>query len=538
MKAQFTLASARGITLLLTFFIVSFAFIPVETMAQSSTPPNAVCQNVNLLLLPNGTRTLNPGQIDGGSSAINGILSITASQTLFTCADVGSNSVVLTVTDSNLNVATCTATVGIIDNFPPTIITQDAIVYLDASGNGSITAAEVDGGISDACGIASISVSQTSFTCADLGVNPVDVIAIDVNGNADTGSAFVTVIDSLGPIASCQDIPVILDNNGFASIAGADIDAGSFGICAAIDTLIAIPNTFTTADVGANVVTLTVVDVNGSFSTCQATVTVTEQPGNTYCPSAGLCTYYEWIKAVGFGGTGNFSGNNGGYEDYTDVTFSANAGEWLNFQLRPGYSCYHYKEYWRVWIDYNDDGDYTDAGELVFQASKKNIVHGCVYIPSYVPTGTHNMRISMRFGCYANSCQTFAYGEVEDYTINILPSASSKDDPMDLAQMSVLTESDNIMAGLEITQISPSLITSGVESELYVEFRSAEELQQYSATITNVDGQIVHESDLGEARDGANTASVVFGSLAPGMYLINLHTADGIQHSQRFMVVD
>ena len=40
-------------------------------------------------------------------------------------------------------------------------------VELDASGAASITADEVDNGSSDACGIASLSLSQTAFDCDD-----------------------------------------------------------------------------------------------------------------------------------------------------------------------------------------------------------------------------------------------------------------------------------------------------------------------------------------------------------------------------------
>jgi hypothetical protein len=68
-------------------------------------------------------------------------------------------------------------------------------VQLDASGQASITSADVDGGSSDACGIASLSLSQDSFACSDVGDNTVGLTATDVNGNTASCDATVTVID-------------------------------------------------------------------------------------------------------------------------------------------------------------------------------------------------------------------------------------------------------------------------------------------------------------------------------------------------------
>jgi hypothetical protein len=57
----------------------------------------------------------------------------------------------------------CTATITVEDNVAPVAICQDVTVQLDATGNGSTTATAVDNGSSDACGIASLVLSQTAF---------------------------------------------------------------------------------------------------------------------------------------------------------------------------------------------------------------------------------------------------------------------------------------------------------------------------------------------------------------------------------------
>jgi hypothetical protein len=88
-------------------------------------------------------------------------------------------------------------------------------VQLDASGNGSTTAQAVDNGSDDACGIASTSLSQTNFGCAEVGANTVTLTATDNNGNTATCSATVTVEDNVRLMqAICQNVTVQLDNTG------------------------------------------------------------------------------------------------------------------------------------------------------------------------------------------------------------------------------------------------------------------------------------------------------------------------------------
>ena len=82
--------------------------------------------------------------------------SMSVSPNSFDCSNVGANTVTLTVTDVNGNVSTCTSTVTIEDNVAPVAVCQDITVSLGSGGSVTITAADIDNGSSDACGIASI----------------------------------------------------------------------------------------------------------------------------------------------------------------------------------------------------------------------------------------------------------------------------------------------------------------------------------------------------------------------------------------------
>src|SRR5207245_7833120 len=108
----------------------------------------------------------------------------------------------------NENSRTSTATVTVVDTVPPMAVCQDLTVELNANGQATITPAQINNGSTDACGIASLSLDKTSFVVSNLGTNTVTLTVTDNNGNSSTCPATVTVVDSLPPVAVCQDATV------------------------------------------------------------------------------------------------------------------------------------------------------------------------------------------------------------------------------------------------------------------------------------------------------------------------------------------
>jgi hypothetical protein len=100
----------------------------------------------------------------------------------------------LTVTDQFSNVATCNANITLFDMTGPDAQCIPPTTFnLDMAGNLTLTPVDIDNGTTDACGIASLMISQTNFTCLDLGLNAITLTATDIYGNTSTCTADVTI---------------------------------------------------------------------------------------------------------------------------------------------------------------------------------------------------------------------------------------------------------------------------------------------------------------------------------------------------------
>jgi hypothetical protein len=242
---------------------------------EDNIAPTALCQDITVQLDSSGNASIVAGDIDNGSSDACGIASLSLDIDTFTCADVGPNTVTLTVEDNHGNTAQCTATVTVEDNIAPTALCQDITVQLDGSGNASIVAADVDNGSSDTCGIASLALDIDAFTCADIGPITVTLTVEDNHGNTAQCTSTVTVEDNIAPTASCQPATVQLGAGGITTLAASAMDAGSTDNCD-LQSVTVSPNTFTCADLGPQSVTLTVTDSSGNITTCTETATVVD----------------------------------------------------------------------------------------------------------------------------------------------------------------------------------------------------------------------------------------------------------------------
>lgn len=145
----------------------------------------------------------------------------------------------------------------------------------------------------------------------------------------------------------------------------------------------------------------------------------------SYCSSNGNNTNDEYIGRFQLNAIDNSSGvgtTSTGYSDFTAISTDLDLSTNYAFTITPTWTGSMYDEGYAIWVDYNQDYDFDDAGELVFSqaASTTTPVTGSFTIPGSATLGTTRMRVSMKYNGIPSQCESFGYGEVEDYTVNIL----------------------------------------------------------------------------------------------------------------------
>lgn len=211
------------------------------------------------------------------ASDLCGVVNLTSTHNSGSSFPIGTTTVTYTAEDSNGNQSTCSFTVTVSDEVPPIVICQDITVELSAGGNVNVSASDIDNGSSDNCGIASMTLSETNFSCADVGPNQVTLTVTDLSGNVSSCTAVVTVEDNTAPVLTgCpSDMIVSTSANSCASGVANWIAPFVNDNCNATLT-----STHTSGDdfvFGTTTVTYTADDGNGNISTCSFTVTVTDQ---------------------------------------------------------------------------------------------------------------------------------------------------------------------------------------------------------------------------------------------------------------------
>jgi hypothetical protein len=143
----------------------------------------------------------------------------------------------------------------------------------------------------------------------------------------------------------------------------------------------------------------------------------------TYCSSNGINPVPGYINNVNLSGliNNNSTYASGGYSNYTNLSATLTAGTSYTITInntRQNTSNYYY---YYVWIDYNKDGDFADAGESILSLANStlSVISGSFVVPSTVGiAGTTRIRITMSY-VPLSSCGPVNFGEVEDYNVVI-----------------------------------------------------------------------------------------------------------------------
>jgi hypothetical protein len=189
-------------------------------------------------------------------------------------------------------------------------------------------------------------------------------------------------------------------------------------------------------------VTYTSTDGCGNSQSCSFNVLV--ESIEVVCNPRGLNSECHYIDQTVLGNVTTLSGDNNGFAYFEDDCIEVDPGQSIPIKLTPGFgTCPIEKVFWSVWVDYNLDKDFDDAGEFVAYGCGMNTLSGIITIPNNVGNGPSVMRVIMSAGEYVdNPCDVYPLGETEDYCIYL---NETKSTPIGITSVSKANEADPIV---------------------------------------------------------------------------------------------
>ncbi|MGL2965589.1 reprolysin-like metallopeptidase [Flavobacterium sp. XGLA_31] len=405
-----------------------------------TTANNVNCANVDILISTDGGTTWSTLL---AATANDGTEPVTIPNTPGTTNRImvkGSNHIFFDVSNTNF-----TITAGSTDTVAPTAPT------LTASGTTQTTTNLAWSGATDNVAVTGYEVykngtllgttASTTYAVSGLTASTTyafTVKAKDAAGNTSVASNTVSVTtlapvaDTTAPTAPTLTASGTTTTSTNLSWSGATDNVGVIGYDVYKDNVLLGTTATTTYAVSGLTAATTygfyviAKDAAGNASAASNTVSVTTLSVTvTYCTSQGNSTADEKIGKVVFGTINNTSTGTAGYENFTALSTNATRGTAYTITITPSWTSTKYSEGYAVFIDYNQDGDFADAGETVLTKAKSKTtpITGSITIPASALLGATRMRVSMKYNGTPTACETFSFGQVEDYTVNITATA-------------------------------------------------------------------------------------------------------------------
>lgn len=230
----------------------------------------------------------------------------------------------------------------------------------------------------------------------------------------------------------------------------------------------------------------------------------------------------EWIDFFSLGSISRTSGKEiGGYYKSSLSTSLAKGSTNNTIAISVGYQPgIVMGDYYAVYIDFNKNGTFTDAGERVVAPSTLMLSSSVNYtstfsVPSNIPSGLTKMRVIIRRPTSAIApCATGFQGEVEDYVVNIVNSNFAKGSEIIPVKEPVLVT------------VQPNPSNGIFNIELPVAFNAA----KYE--VISPAGNMVQQ---GNKLNGINSIRLNLEHAAKGLYLFILYDAHGNKNISRLI---
>jgi hypothetical protein len=230
----------------------------------------------------------------------------------------------------------------------------------------------------------------------------------------------------------------------------------------------------------------------------------------------------DWVQRVRIDGQNeggpvldNNSGNNGGYANFDGLgAVSLQRGGLYLARIDAGRASNDRFETYRIWIDYNRDGDFFDPEEKTFARYLKSKagVRGVFSVPADASLGQARMRVQMKYnGVPFTPCETLPFGETEDYLVELVDPAARQEARMaqGLSKEFALEEGESALS------VYPNPARGMAQLQLPSDGPAVVE-------VLALDGRRVR---LFQA-DGP-TLDLDLSGLAPGLYVLAATPADG-----------
>lgn len=149
-----------------------------------------------------------------------------------------------------------------------------------------------------------------------------------------------------------------------------------------------------------------------------------------YCDDFNINNKQEWIETVSIGEnlweTGQDFGGHGKYLGYKIPVLDKN--KYYKLEIIPGFSNQTYQENFKLYIDLNNDFEFS-SNELLYNSNgRKPFVKDSIIIPTATIPGIKRMRVVMNFEDRPVVCNnTQDYGEIEEYCIEVSALVSSEE---------------------------------------------------------------------------------------------------------------
>jgi len=254
-------------------------------------------------------------------------------------------------------------------------------------------------------------------------------------------------------------------------------------------------------------------DMCDSTATFSFGVTV-QEPTAVYCQTSGL-DQEVWLDRVVFNDYLNESENNAGYADYTEEAVELSGENPVSIQLIPGGIDLTENEtplYWRIFADWNADGDFFDADEILHEQTSVNVVN--LDLPAMLNEEdlAVRMRIAVAKGDYPEACADYTTGEAEDYSL-FFPAVELAEEGEEENAVSIYPNPADNYVTIDLAELAQA----GV-----------------SLTITDNLGKVHHKQTIDALKQ--RNLQVNLQDFNNGIYFVNMTTTKGEVMTERLVV--